>query len=414
MNYHHVFQIIGHIRSKIPWKALQAVLLAFILTRLMIFAITYLSMIELPVRTGDVYWRSITQNILADGMVRWDSGFYRDIILRGYPSVSGGRATAFFPSYPIIVWLLYKVIGHVYLSGLLVSNITFLIALFYLYALVRQEYDDREIASRAVFYLAAAPSAFIFSAMYTESTFLAFLIASFYYARNRHWVLAALTGAAASAARAPGVAVAIFILLEGFHQQGIRYWPAAWSLKTQIDLLLKDGRLALAAWPSILAAAGATTGLWIYMIYLKIVFGDPLSFLHVQSFWGRQVTDNWLTSLTIGTINRLNLGGNLWAGQINVNLLQDVLATLVFIPLVIVVMLKMRPAYGIFTFISFLIPLLSSSAVSMRRYVLTLVPCFILIAIWGRRPWVDRVVVVVSLTLQAYLTILFTHWYFAG
>jgi hypothetical protein len=149
-------------------------------------------------------------------------------------------------------------------------------------------------------------------------------------------------------------------------------------------------------------------------VYLNHVFGDPLAFIHKQSYWGRHVTESWLSTLFVNSFNRLNLSGNFWMGQINVNVLQDVIAILVFIPLVVAVIFKMRPAFGMFTLISFLIPLATSSIVSMRRYVLVLVPCYIILAVWGKHSWVDRVILAISLPLQAYLTILFTHWYFAG
>jgi Gpi18-like mannosyltransferase len=283
MNNYPIIQGLRHRFAHIPWKMVRDVLLAFIITRAMVFTMAYLSMAELPVRSGDVYWSAIPQNILADGLVRWDSGFYRDIVLGGYESVSEGRATVFFPLYPALVWLLYKMIGHVYLSGLLISNVMFLVALFYLYALVHQEYDE-DTAGRAVFYLAAAPAAFFFSAMYTESTFLAFLTASFYYARNRRWALAALTGAAASAARLTGVIVAVFFILEGLWQQGVRFLAVPWNIKAQFELLRKDVKLALGAWQSFLAALCSVTGLVIYMVYLNNVFGDPLVFIHKQFF----------------------------------------------------------------------------------------------------------------------------------
>jgi len=413
MNQYPIIQMLRKRLKLIPWKMVQAVLLAFILTRAMLFIITYISMVEIPVNEGDIYWSAIPQNILADGLVRWDSGFYRDIILDGYQSVSEGKATVFFPLYPALVWLLSQMIGNVYLSGLLISNMMFLVALFYLYALVHQEYDE-DTAGRAVFYLAAAPAAFFFSAMYTESTFLAFLTASFYYARNRRWALAALAGAAASATRSTGVVVVIFFILEGLWQQGVRFLPVPWNIKAQIELLRKDVRLALGAWPSVLAAIGSVTGLVVYMVYLQIVFGDALAFIHNQSYWGRHIAGNWLLTLIVNTYHRLNLSGDFWTGQINVNMLQDVIATIVFIPLVVAVIIKMRPSFGMFTLISFLVPLMSSSILSMRRFVLILIPCYIILAIWGRRLWVDRVIVAVSLPLQAYLTILFTHWFFAG
>jgi len=398
----------------IHWKGVGVVLFAFLLTRMMVFTVTYLSMAQVPVQSGEIYWRSIPQNILADGMVRWDSGFYRDIVKGGYQSVAGIRNTAFFPLYPLLVWLLSRLIGHVYLSGLVISNIMLLISLFYLYALVHHEYSDDDTASRAVFYLASAPTAFIFSAMYTESTFLAFLIACLYYARTGRWGLAAVTGAAVSAARIPGIVVTVFIILEGFLQTGIRFWPTPWNMQAQFELLKRNARRIRFCWQSFLAAIGSTAGLLVYMVYLKNTFGDPLAFIHQQFDWYGEVTGIPFFRLFIDTFNNLHLDRNFWTGQINVNLLQDVLATLIFLPLVIAVIVKMRPSFGIFTLIVFLIPLTSGNMISMRRYVLTLVPCFMLLALWGKRTWLDRLVMGISLPLQAYLTVLFTHWYFAG
>lgn len=398
--------------QRIPWNGVRAVFLAFVVTRLIIFAAIYLSMVDMStaIRTGDIYWRAVPQNILIDGLVRWDSDRYRDIALRGYTASD----TAFFPLYPLLVRLLYKVLGHnIYLCGLLVSNLMFLVGLAYLYALVHQEYDE-ETAGRAVFYLAAAPAAFVFSAFYSESVLLAFMMASFYYARNQRWFLAGLMGAAASAARVPGILTSVFLLLEACWQQGIRFLPQAWNWKAQLAQFKQDLRLIPGAWRGFLAAAGSTSGLVAYMIYQKIRFNDPLSFFHQQANWSRNLGGDWLNRLLIGTFQQLHLGGDFWAGQIDVNLLQDVVATLIFLSLVIAVILKMRPSFSMFTLLAFLTPLLTATVYSMRRLTLTLVPCFILLAVWGRRPWLDRIIVGFSLSFQVYLVILFSHWIFAG
>jgi hypothetical protein len=61
-----------------------------------------------------------------------------------------------------------------------------------------------------------------------------------------------------------------------------------------------------------------------------------------------------------------------------------------------------------------MIPLLSGSILSMRRFVIVFVPCYILLALWGKKLWVDRLIIGISLPLQAYFVVLFSHWYFAG
>jgi hypothetical protein len=190
--------------------------------------------------------------------------------------------------------------------------------------------------------------------------------------------------------------------------------PKPWSWKAQVDILRKDLQLIPGTWPGVLAAVGSTTGLLAYMYYLNRTFGDPLYFVRQQSIWARQLGGDWLARLVTNTIQGLNLGGDFWRGQINLGGLEDTVATLVFFLLVIAVMIKMRPSFGIFTFLAFITPLLSATVYSMRRLVLVLVPCFILLGVWGRRPWLDRIIVAVSLAFQAYFAILFSHWQFAG
>jgi hypothetical protein len=72
----------------------------------------------------------------------------------------------------------------------------------------------------------------------------------------------------------------------------------------------------------------------------------------------------------------------------------------------------MRPAYAVYVLPTYVVPLLSGhGALSMIRFVLMLVPCFVLLAWWGRRPWVDRLVLTVFLPMMAYLAVTFSHWY---
>jgi hypothetical protein len=72
----------------------------------------------------------------------------------------------------------------------------------------------------------------------------------------------------------------------------------------------------------------------------------------------------------------------------------------------------MRPAYGFYTLLTFLIPGISSGTLfSMTRYTLMLVPAFMVLARWGRVAWVDRVVLGLSLPIMGYLAVTFSHNY---
>jgi hypothetical protein len=406
-------QLFRELIKRIDWKCVGAVLLAFIATRAMIMIVTYFSMAQIPQRTDIASWDYNPRNLIPNGFVRWDSGFYLTIAEGGYVGTSP-QVKPFFPLYPIFMRLVLPITKNLYRSGLFVSNISFLIALFYLYALTKEEFDEGT-AGRAVFYIAAAPTAFFFSALYTESLFLLFLTACFYYSRNGKWLLAAIAGAMASATRSLGFLVALVIFFEALWQQRVRFIPKPWTLKAQFEILKDDLNKIPGAWKGILASVISTSGLVAYMVHLNQIVGDPLAFLHSQAGFGRTIGFDWVSRLIQYLLTNHKITGNVFYGEIsNFGTLMDTSAAIIFFPLVILVFIKFRPSFALFTVLSFFLPLATGVTTSMQRYVLTLIPCFILLAVWGKRPWVDRLIITISLPLQAYLLILFTHWYWAG
>jgi hypothetical protein len=404
-------------------RALRAVLVAYLSTRLLVLLVIFFSSITVPMRTGPFLYAS-PNNLVLDGLIRDDSWWYTNIAEHGYTIGDAQTGTqgnvAFFPLYPLLVKMTAALTGNVFVAGVLVSNVAFLIALAYLYRLTSYEFDEAT-AARAVFYLAAAPAAVFFSAMYSESVYIALVCATCYYVKRRAWDFAALTGALASATRNTGVLLVLVIALDGLYQQGVRLRPAqlwgttrAATLQIWGDHLRAQIRPALASWRSLAAAACVPLGLIIYMAYLSNTFGDPLAFIHVQATWGRSTSAAGIVRLIGNVRTSLNIGSNIWAGQVNPKTLLELIFTLGFAPLVLAVVLKMRPAYAVFVGLTFLIPLSTGTIGSMTRYVLMLIPCFMLLAHWGRRSWVDRLVLASFLPLMGYLAVIFSHWYFAG
>src|SRR5436305_1479522 len=120
---------------------------------------------------------------------RWDAGWYLGIAQNGYTFGSGEPANVgFFPLYPYLVrathWILPLPgdIGWLAL-GIILSNAALIVALSYLYQLILLD-SEQPIAARAVLYLCLFPTTLFLSAFYTESLFLALVVASFYYART--------------------------------------------------------------------------------------------------------------------------------------------------------------------------------------------------------------------------------------
>ncbi|MCU0491231.1 MAG: hypothetical protein MUD01_06570 [Chloroflexaceae bacterium] len=407
--------------------ALRAVLSAFVITRLLLLLVIWLSMATIPMRPGQWLYAS-PDNLPLDGLIRFDSWWYHNIITSGYRlgDVSAGIQgnVAFFPLYPVVVGMASVLTGDVFVAGVLVSHLAFFVALCYIYGLTRREFGA-DAAGRAVFYIAAAPTAVFFSAMYTESLFVALVAATFYYARNGQWDRAALAGALAAATRNTGVILAAVIVLEGLHQQGFRFWPAGWRwaqlrqnglpgavaagfahLKAQIKWILP-------AWPSLVAGCTVPLGLLAYMGYLASRFGDPLAFINSQAAWGRNTSPTAITQLSGNALSSL-AAGNVWLGQFNGQVFLEMLTVAMVIPLVIGVALRLRPAHLLFVGLTFFVPLSTGTTGSVNRYLLMLVPCFMLLGLWGQKPWVERLVLGISLPLMAYSAVLFSHWYFAG
>lgn len=203
---------------------------------------------------------------------RWDTVWYTDIAQRGYDwkkSVGTGPA-AFFPLFPLFIHAGMLITHRSALSvAMAISNVCFLGALIYLYRLTAWE-TDREVAGRALLYVAAFPTALFFFAGYTESLFLLLTVASFYHLRRRDWLLAGLFGGLAAATRVTGILLVLPLL-----------YDYARSKNFSVRAMLSSG---------LLGAALVPCGLLAFSAYLQATLGDPLAFDHYQAAWQKVFT----------------------------------------------------------------------------------------------------------------------------
>src|ERR1700761_7096449 len=119
-------------------------------------------------------------NVLAAPAVRWDSIHYLAIAQRGY--ARPGDAV-FFPLYPLLIRALGFVVGSDPLAGVLISAACLAVAMTLLHRLTELELG-RPAADATVLLLAFAPMSFFFTAVYTESLFLALSLGCVYAARR--------------------------------------------------------------------------------------------------------------------------------------------------------------------------------------------------------------------------------------
>jgi hypothetical protein len=378
-------------------------LMAFLISRLIVLFAAYITEIAIPSISGDGLYHVDPNNIFLDVWARWDSGFYLSIANSGYHYAAGQQSNvAFFPVYPLLVNLVAPFVGGSLVSGVIISNACFLGTLIFLYKLTEFEFDS-EAASRAVFYIAAFPTAFFFSAVYTESTFLLFSIGAFYFARKQEWGWAALFGMICSASRIVGVLSFGIVMLEWMRSQG---WTISSSYKIESWINLFKGLKR--DWLNVLVICLIPLGLLSYMIFLKLQFNDPIAFSSVQSAWGREMIGPWAVLLRDVL---LFFSGDLLRGEVWYHIALDLLPTFAVFSTLIWMWRRLGESYAILSALSLLIPL-SSGSQSLSRYVIVVFPFFMLLGYFGKYKLLDRSIMLLFSVFLGIFTALFVNWIF--
>lgn len=374
-------------------QTVRDVTIDYVISRFAIIVIAELAAVIVGQRPGEHVQES--RNLLLAVWGRWDAVHYLDIATIGYH----GTDMAFFPLYPLLVAAIGSVIGNHLIAGLLVSNVALFFALLFLYKLVEHEFD-RPVARRTIFYISIFPTAVFFSAVYTESLFLMLTVASFYYMRERRWWLAGVIGLFAAMTRVEGVLLAVPFFIEWI----TAHWPV---LRDRFAGEQHDG-LARAL-SDLLPIVLIPVGLGLYMGYLWVLRGDALYFSHVQIHWHRHLAAPW-TSV-----------GNAWhklthaaSGITIANQAIELAFTALMIGVLLGGFRKLKPSYIAYMALSIIVPMSTSSLMSMQRFALVLFPMFPILALWGRRPSVNNAIVAFFLPLLGLFTVLFADWYWVG
>jgi Mannosyltransferase (PIG-V) len=220
-------------------------------------------------------------NLLAAPFARWDSVWYLAIAGGGYDHEPA--RTAFFPLYPLVLRGVGIVVGSDLIGGVVVSVLAFAVALLLLYRLVELELGS-EVARVTVLLLAFCPMAYFFSAVYSESLFLALSLACIYQARMGRWAWAGMLGALAAASRNSGVALLVpMVLLFLYGPRADRDPVIPRSAGSRLRWLLPRYRpTASLAWAGLVPA-----GLGAYVLALALTTGHGLAPFHAQQVWFR-------------------------------------------------------------------------------------------------------------------------------
>ena len=195
----------------------------------------------------------------------FDGAHYINIARDGYHQFD----QAFFPLYPLMIRALGGLLHKAHLSaGLLVSYSGFFIGIYYFLKLFSFKYD-KKTSEWIVIFLVTFPTAFFFTAVYTEGIFLMFICLSLYFFYQKKHDRAGIFAFLASLTRLQGFLLIIPFVMY-FYEKKKNF------IKNITYMWFKH--------PIILISPFA--GLGVYMIFLQAKFGNPLYFFTSQPAFG--------------------------------------------------------------------------------------------------------------------------------
>ena len=260
-------------------------------------------------------------------LANWDGVDYISIAKHGYTS-SG--LTNFFPLYPILINLVNKIISSSLISGLLISWVFLVGAIYYYLKVIKLLFkvDDNLEAIKATLLFVLFPSAIYLMAVYTESMFAFLALGAIYYALKKKYLKTALLTALATATHINGVFLLVLVTLILIEEK---------EKLRNIFISLAVGSLGLVS----------------FMGYLWVRYHNPLEFISAQHNHG------WLRHSFLGRLGSFDRVDFLMAFLI--------LVTAMY-------WWKRRKSFAIYSFLYLLIPIIGGQFGGFPRYTLMVFP----------------------------------------
>lgn len=333
-------------------------------------------------------------------LLRWDAGWYLKIATEGY-TYNGDdtvqQPIVFYPLYPLISNTVANVLNISEAASLIiVSNVSIFLAVPLLFKLVRENHGD-QVAFYAVAAICFFPGSLFFSAGYTESLALLLIVGFFLLLKQQRYLLAAGLAGLTTATRSTGLLLVLPLAIE------------LWRKYSG-----EPKRLARLAAPCLFLA---TSGMWLYLIYLWASFNSPFAFVRNTRAWksGAATEGGLFGVLTLQPLRHL---GDILKFGPDPNTLSSWFF-LIFITLLIVFRKWLPLPLWIYSIGAFLLPYFTISGdvgfVSFTRYSLMAFPVFIVLAeLFKHRSWLGLIMIGIFSAMLFMYTAFYAQSYWAG
>jgi Gpi18-like mannosyltransferase len=338
---------------------------------------------------------------------RYDTAWYVLIAMEGY---ARDLRIVFPPLLPTLTRVVGPLLGGNYvLASVLVGNIACLIAFILLYKIAQREAQamgeqDGHIAARTLVLLAAFPTSFFLMAGYTEPLFLALTLGAFLSAYHRQWLLAGVLAYFAALTRLQGIVLCLPLAYIAYVQHravGVR------SLLERVP-----------------AVVGAALGTLTYWGYIRL---NNLGSMDDMFAWGWKLRTDfpWVSVFKFferwrtADFESCRRGVEVCTFGMPQHELNNAFILLVMIGLAVLVTLRMRPEYALYSWATLIVLMLrfhygedleGAQFESVFRYVLLLFPCFIMAAKLLRSRWALAAYVLICVQWGLYFLDRFYHW----
>jgi Gpi18-like mannosyltransferase len=335
-------------------------------------------------------------------LLRWDSAWYATIIDEGYKYNGNDldqQSVVFYPLYPLTAKALTIFPGIDSLLALLVvANVAAVLSVLLLFKYVKQDYGD-EVALLAIAFFSFFPTSLFLSAGYTESLTLLLILCCFMLLKREQFIFAAAFAGLASATRSTGLVLLPVIIWE--------LWRKFAGDRRRF--------FSYALFCSILA----TSGLWLYMVYLWSAFDAPFAFATNLAAWeygqGGGFGHKFISALLLKGFFPLPLPiHNLYPQSFQTF---DVWFFLLFLTLILVYRKWLSSSLYLFALGVLMLPYLTRTGgplkfASMTRYILLAFPVFIVMAkVCNNRIWLVPCVTGLFAALLFAYSALYAQWY---
>jgi hypothetical protein len=305
------------------------------------------------------------------GWAQWDSGWYFAIATGGYGYIPGRQSTiAFFPTYPLVMRAVATVGLNAYVAGIVVTVAAGAAATRLFFGWLSARLTPAGAWAALGLMLLYPYAFFLYGAVYPTALFVLTIVGAFVLLEHDHPWLAGLVGALATAARPTGVVLVVALAVRAVERRRSAGEPVTW----------RDAGVLV-----------SVLGLAAFCVYQWRKFGDPFTFITIQSAWDQESgLRTWLKFRffeDLGTLADRNILGSL-------SYLAHPVLTFGALALVPRVFRRFGYGYGTYALLAVLVPAVSTkNFFGMARYLLAAFPIFAVAGeLLAERPRLAKVV----------------------